>query len=131
MKMCSMYPQTLGGSVERRARQFIHVTKQKTRTHLNIISTNCLLGSYDNYSLPFLNGFVLSMEYGMWDIVLNNNVSMQIIAAFQLHTTKHITHAHLKHAFIQQSRSKYSDPLSADLGVKTSEQVQGVQFDAV
>lgn len=45
-------------------------------------------------------------------------------------TTK-IYHTHLKHAFIQQSHSKYSHPLSADLGVKTSEQVQGVQFDAV
>lgn len=65
------------------------------------------------------------------NIVLNNNVSMQIIVASQLHTTKHITHPHLKHAFIQQSCTKYSDPLSADLGVKTSEQVQGVQFDAV
>lgn len=43
----------------------------------------------------------------------------------------HITHTHLKYAFVQQSCSEYSDPLSADLGVKTSEQAQGVQFDTV
>ena len=38
---------------------------------------------------------------------------------------------YLKHAFVQQSGSKHSGPLSADVGVITPEQVQGVQFDTV
>lgn len=79
-----MYSQTLGGSIERRASQFIHVTKRQTQRHLNIISTNYLLGLYGNYSLPVLNGFMLKM---VWNEILYST-TMQIIVASQLHTKK-------------------------------------------
>lgn len=38
---------------------------------------------------------------------------------------------HLKHAFVQQPRSKHRDSLRADVGVKTSQQLQSFVFDTV
>ena len=53
-----------------------------------------------------------------------------VVSYYMAHTHTQ-SQSYLKHVFVQQSRSKHGDAVCADAGVKTSEQLQGVQFDTV